>query len=68
MEINVRDDDCIVEVWLTNREKANERLRMSLQPLFDEYKQKKYKVAVLQSGSGDLADYTAGLLLHNRML
>ena len=68
MEINVRDDDRIVEVWLTNREKTNERLRMSLQPLFDEYKDKKYKVALLQSGNGDLADYTAGLLLHNRML
>ena len=68
MEINVHDDDRIVEVWLTNREKANERLRTSLQPIFDEYNQKKYKVAVLQSGSGDLADYTSGLLLHNRTL
>ena len=68
MEINVRNDDHLVEVWLTNSEKANEQLRMSLQPLFDEYKHKKYKVAVLQSGSGNLADYTSGLLLHNRML
>ena len=68
IEINVRDDDRIVEVWLTNGEKANERLKMSLQPLFDEYKQKKYKVAVFQSGGSDLADCTAGLLLHNRML
>jgi len=68
VEINVRDDDRIVEVWLTNREKANERLRMSLQPIFDEYKQKKYKVAVFRSGNGKLADYTSGLLLHNRAL
>jgi len=68
IKINVRDDDRIVEVWLTNGEKANERLKVSLQPLYDEYKQRKYKVAVFQSGNNDLADCTAGLLLHNRML
>ena len=67
MEMNIRDNERIVEIWLTNSEKTNEKLKKSLQPIFDEYKQKKYKVAVFQSGSRDLADSTAGLLLHNRM-
>ena len=67
MEMTVRDDERIVEIWLSNHEKANDKLGKSVQPIFDEYKQKKYKVAVFQSGSRDLMDSTAGLLLHNRM-
>jgi len=66
MEICVKDSDKIVEVWLTNDEKSNTVLRQSLQPLYDEYRQKKYKVAVFQSGHGDLLDNTTGLLLHNK--
>jgi len=66
MEICVKDSLKIVEIWLTNAEQGNAALRKSLQPLFDEYKQKKYKVAVFESGHGDLVDATAGLLLHNR--
>jgi len=66
MEICVKDSLKIVEVWLTNVEQGDAALRKSLQPLFDEYKQKKYKVAVFESGRGDLLYNTAGLLLHNR--
>ena len=68
MEMNIRNDERIVEIWLTNPEKANEKLRDSLKPVFDKYRDMKYKVAVFQSGSRDLADSTAGLLLHNRAL
>ena len=68
MEMNVRDHERIVEIWLTNREKENGKLKGPLQPIFDEYKQKKYKVAVFQSGDRDLTDCVAGLLLHNRAL
>ena len=68
MEINVRDNERIVEIWLTNQEKTNEKIKKSLNPLFDKYKQMKYKVAVFQSGNRDLADCTAGLLLYNRTL
>ena len=67
MEITVRDYERIIEIWLTNHEKANDKLKKSLQPIFGEYKQKKYKVAVFHSGERDLADSTAGLLLHNRI-
>ena len=65
MEINVRDNERIIEIWLTNPEKTNKK---SLKPIFDKYKEKKYKVAVFQSGDKNLADSTAGLLLHNRAL
>jgi len=40
MEMNIRDNERIVEIWLTNLEKTNEKLKKSLQPIFDEYKQK----------------------------
>ena len=66
MEVCVKDSLKIVEIWLTNAEQCTAALRESLQPLFDEYKQKKYKVAVFESGQDDLLYNTAGLLLHNR--
>ena len=66
MEINICDKDCIVEIWLASKEKTDKHLRSSLQPLFDEYKRRKYKVALFQSGSSNLAEQTTGLLLHNR--
>ena len=66
MEIHVEHPQKIVEIWLTNAEQDDAALRESFKPLFEEYKQKKYKVAVFQSGCGDLAYDTAGLLLHNR--
>ena len=66
MEICVKDSLKIAEIWLTNAEQCDVALRDSLQSLFDEYKQKKYKVAVFESGHGDLVYNTAGLLLHNR--
>ena len=68
MEMNIRNDERIVEIWLTTREKENEKLRDSLKPIYDRYKQMKYKVAVFQSGNRDLTDSTAGLLIHNRAL
>ena len=66
MEITVRDDLELVEVWLTNEEKQNEALREKLKLLYREYKEKKYLVAVFQSGERDLADATSDLLCYNR--
>jgi len=68
MEICVKDSLKIVEIWLTNAESNNTVLHQSLQPLYEKYKQKRYKVAVFESGHSDLFDSTAGLLLHNRKL
>lgn len=52
MEIHVRDDKHFVEVWLSNAEKKDTSLRDSLKRLYDEYKKKKYLVAVFESGEG----------------
>ena len=46
LEINVRDDNKLVEVWMTNVEQQDHALREKLKPLYQEYKRKKYLVAV----------------------
>ena len=66
MEMNVRDDKKIVEIWLTNAEKIDPILREGLKELYAEYKAKKYLVAVFESGGGDLYENTRDLLLYNR--
>jgi hypothetical protein len=67
MEINVRDDERIIEIWLTNEEKNNREITRSLNRYYDMYRHTKYNVAVFQSGGNNLNDFTAGLLLHNRI-
>ena len=66
MEINVRDSNKIVEVWLTREEKHNANLRERLKPLYQEYKAKKYLVAVFESGERNLEELTGSLLGYNR--
>jgi len=66
MEININRPDRIAEVWLTNAEQQNPRTQLALRPFFEEYKAKKYTVAVFCSGSEDLKAKTAHLLLNNR--
>ena len=66
MEMNVRDDKKIVEIWLTNAEKNDPVLRESLKDVYAKYKVKKYLVAVFESGSADLYQCTRDLLIYNR--
>lgn len=66
MEINVRDDRKIVEVWLTNQEKQDETLREQLKNFYQQYREKKYIVAVYMSGEQDLMEETSALLSYNR--
>lgn len=68
MEMKVKDDVQIVEIWLSNAEKNDKQLRNSLQVVFDKYKKKKYMVAVFESGEKDLYQGTLELLAYNRKL
>ena len=68
MELNVYESDHIVEIWLTKEDKQNKKIKESLKPIYTQYKQQKYKVAVFESGNDDLLDNTAGLLVHNRQM
>lgn len=66
MEMNVKDDKQSVEIWLTNAEKNDQRLRAGLQDIYDRYREKKYLVAVFESGEKDLYQGTLDLLTYNR--
>ena len=66
MEMNVKDNQQLVEIWLTNAEKADPALREGLKEIYAEYMAKKYMVAVFESGTGDLYENTLALLRFNR--
>ena len=66
MEIHVRDDRQLVEVWLSSGEKNDPAVQEQLKPLYAQYKEKKYLVAVYQSGNRDLYQSTLDLLAYNK--
>ena len=66
MRMEVREQSKIVELWLTKEEKNDPVLRESLKPIYQQYKDQKYLVAVFLSGEGDLYLQTRDLLLYNR--
>ena len=66
MEICINDERRTVEVWLSNEEKSVPAVRQRLKPLYTEYAEKKYTVAVFMSGSQDLYSLTSDLLCYNR--
>ncbi len=66
MEINIRDDQKIIEIWLSKAEWGDPSLSNTLRKLCVEYGPRKYTVAVFKSGEEDLCDLTSGLLLSNR--
>ncbi len=66
MEVNVRDEKKMVDVWLTNAEKNDPQIQAQLKDIYGEYKKKKYLVVVYQSGSRDLYESTLALLAYNK--
>lgn len=65
IELNIHDEQKYVSVWLTKAETTDPALRERLKSLYSEYKQKKYRVVVFESGRGDLPTLTRDLLKHN---
>lgn len=64
--MEVREQSKIVELWLTREERDDPAFRESLKPIYQEYKEQKYLVAVFLSGEEDLYQQTRDLLLYNR--
>lgn len=62
----MREEQKTVDIWLSNAEKNDPEIRRSLQDIYKEYGQKKYLVAVFESGSQDLYQNTLDLLRYNR--
>ena len=51
MELTVKDERKLVEIWLTNAEKSDPVLRAGLQSVYDTYKKKK-EIATFTSRRG----------------
>lgn len=64
--MDIREQSKVVELWLTNEEKNDPALRESLKPIYKQYREQKYLVAVFLSGGEDLYQQTRDLLLYNR--
>ena len=67
MEINVREDKKIVEVWLTNADQEDPNVAARLDLLYAKYRNTDYTVAVFKSGKHDLYQSTLDLCKYNRM-
>lgn len=66
MEINIKEDAHIVEIWLTKDEGKDSALHADLRPIYKHFKEKNYLVAVYKSGEKDLYEGTLDLLVYNK--
>lgn len=66
MRMEIREQSKIVELWLTREEQDDPAFRESLKPIYQQYKDQNYLVAVFLSGEEDLYQQTRDLLLYNR--
>lgn len=66
MEIHVREEKKLVEVWLTHEEKEDPHVREQLTCLYQQCKTEHYLAVEFQSGREDLTSLTSSLLCCNR--
>ena len=64
--MEIREQNKIVELWLTREERDDPAFRESLKSIYQRYKDQKYLVAVFLSGEEDLYQQTRDLLLYTR--
>ena len=66
MEIIQDDAKKLVQVWLTRQEGEDSAVQERLQPMYAQWKQQEYMVAVFHSGQEDLKENTMALLAYNK--
>lgn len=66
MEIIQDDAKKLVQVWLSQKESRDEALQSRLKPMYAQWKQQKYTVAVFHSGTENLKESTLALLAYNK--
>ena len=66
MELNIRNDIKMVEIWLTKAERQDAKLQRDLKVLYQGFKESGYLVATFLSGDQDLTDTTSDLICYNR--
>ena len=68
MEINIREDRKIVDIWLTQAEKNDPVIKEQLKEIYAKYAHTQYTVAVFFCGPNTLYDQTKALIQHNKRL
>ena len=66
MEIIQDDAKKLVQVWLSRKESGDGALQSRLKPMYAQWKQQKYMVAVFHSGQEDWKENTMALLAYNK--
>lgn len=68
MQIDVNDDFKFASVWLKSDEIDVPEIMESLAPIIADFRTRKYKFVIFQSGKADLLELTKDLLKHNKNL
>ena len=67
MDLDIHKDKKLICIWLPKSDADNDP-SVFLRAVFSEYKKVGYSVAIFNSGTEDLKELTAALLIHNRLL
>ena len=66
MQISIDNKVKYISVWLSHQDINDPSTELEINKLVEEYKPKKYRVVVFESGNRDLLECTADLLVHNK--
>lgn len=66
MEIHVRENEKLIEVWLTSQEREKPEIKERMTEIYRQGKERRCLVAVFLSGREELGGLTSALLRHNR--
>jgi len=66
MQIAIDNKVKYISVWLSHQDMNDPDTEIKVQKIVEEYKPKKYRVVVFESGNRDLLECTADLLVHNK--
>lgn len=66
MELTVNKAGKYACIWLTRADKTDSLVMEQMQHFIDEFKLKKYRVAIFESGEQDLGEKMKELLVYNK--
>ncbi len=67
-DIRLNSRDRLLEIWLTQNERNRPEVSQTLRSAADIYRAQGFLPVIYESGTGDLEENTAGLLLRNNRL
>ena len=66
MQISIDKQVKYISVWLSHQEINDPNTEIKVQKIVEEYRPRKYRVVVFESGNRDLLECTTDLLIHNK--